>query len=30
MYVIDNSEDIDLAVYKICDIIDNKTIIRKR
>jgi len=30
MFVIDNSEDIDLAVYKICDIIDKKTIIRKR
>ena len=30
MYIIDNSEDIDSAVYKICDIIDNKTIIRKR
>lgn len=30
MYIIDNSEDIDSAVYKICDFLDKKTIIRKR
>lgn len=37
IYIIDNSEDIDSAVYnidsavyKICDFLDKKTIIRKR
>lgn len=30
MYIIDNSEDIDSAVYKICYFLDKKTIIRKR